>query len=44
MPCSDKKRPDIVVGNKRGTFYFQHETRKVSQAEWEAAQPKVVTP
>lgn len=40
LPCSDKKLPDIVVGNKRGTFYFQHQTRKVSQAEWDAAQPK----
>ena len=40
LPCSDKKLPDIVVGNKRGTFYFQHQTRKVSQSEWEAAQPK----
>lgn len=32
--------PDIVVGNKKGTFVFQHETKKVSQAEWERAQPK----
>ena len=23
--CSDPKRPDIVVANKRGTFYFKHE-------------------
>lgn len=44
MPCSNKKLPDIVVGNKRGTFYFQHQTRKVSEAEWEAAQPKLVAP
>jgi len=44
MPCSDKKLPDIVVGNKRGTFYFQHETRKVRQAEWEAALPKLTSP
>ena len=43
MPCSEKRRPDIVVGNKRGTFYFQHQTRKVSQAEWAAAQPKLVS-
>jgi hypothetical protein len=27
-PCSDKKFPDIVVGNKRGTFYFRHEVAK----------------
>ena len=42
MPCSDKKLPDIVVGNKRGTFYFQHGTKKLSEAEWEAAQPKPI--
>jgi len=44
MPCSNKKLPDIVVGNKRGTFYFKHETRKVNEAEWLAAQPKLVAP
>jgi hypothetical protein len=37
---SGDKLPDIVVGNKKGTFVFLHETRKVSQAEWEKAQPK----
>lgn len=41
LPCSDKKLPDIVVGNKRGTFYFQHQTKQVSEAEWQAAQPKL---
>lgn len=44
MPCSDRKLPDIVVGNKRGTFYFQHQTRKVSESEWKAAQPQLVFP
>lgn len=43
IPCSDHQLPDIVVGNKRGTFYFQHAARKVSQAEWDAAQPKAVS-
>jgi len=43
LPCSDKRLPDIVVGNKRGTFYFQHEAKKVSPAEWEAAQPKLLS-
>jgi hypothetical protein len=33
---------DIIVGNKKGTFVFLHQTRKVSQAEWEKAQPKPV--
>jgi len=34
------KLPDIVVGNKKGTFVHIHVKKKVSQAEWEAAQPK----
>src|SRR2546430_2526776 len=34
------KKPDIVVGNKKGTFVFVQETRKVTRAEWEKAQPK----
>ncbi len=37
-------RPDIVIGNKKGTFVFVHEARHVSQAEWAAAQPKVLFP
>ncbi len=36
------KFPDIVVGNKKGTFVHVHETKSVSDAEWEAAQPKPV--
>jgi FG-GAP-like repeat len=43
-PCSNKKYPDVVVGNKRGTFYIEHSAKKVSKSEWEAAQPKVVNP
>ena len=34
------KKPDIVVGNKKGTFVLIQETRKVTKAEWEKAQPK----
>ena len=41
---SNPKYPDIVVGNKKGVFVFQHETRKVSQAEWKAHQPKTLEP
>jgi hypothetical protein len=33
-------RPDIVVGNKKGTFVHLHETRSVSREEWLKAQPK----
>jgi len=33
--------PDVVVGNKKGTFVFLQEARKVGRAEWEKAQPKV---
>lgn len=36
------KCPDIVVGNKKGTFVHLQEKKKVSQQEWEAAQPKRV--
>lgn len=35
---------DFIIGNKKGTFVFQHKTRKVSEAEWLAAQPKVKFP
>lgn len=41
---SNEKFPDVVVGNKRGTFYLQHSARKVSKAEWQAAQPKLANP
>ncbi len=37
------KYPDVVVGNKKGTFVFLHQTKKVSKAKWEKAQPKPVT-
>ncbi|MEI6233062.1 MAG: VCBS repeat-containing protein [Planctomycetota bacterium] len=36
------KLPDILVGNKRGTFVFKHGEKSVSKEEWEAAQPKPV--
>jgi len=41
--CSNKKYPDIVVGNKKGTFYLKHEVKKASKEEWESAQPKLVS-
>lgn len=41
-PVSNPHYPDVVVGNKKGTFYLRHEARKVNQTEWEAAQPKPV--
>ncbi len=34
------KLPDVVVGNKKGTFVLLHSTKKVSKSEWEKAQPK----
>jgi len=40
-PCSNKKFPDIVVGNKKGTFYLRHEVKKAGKEEWEAAQPRL---
>ena len=36
--------PDIVVGNKKGTFVHLHEKKSVSREEWEKAQPKPYTP
>jgi hypothetical protein len=30
---TDKQRPDIIVGNKKGLFIFKHETRPASLAE-----------
>jgi hypothetical protein len=35
--------PDIVVGNKRGTFVFLQERKPVSMTEWKQAQPKPYT-
>ena len=31
---------DIVVGNKKGAFVHLHTVKRVSQKEWQAAQPK----
>ncbi len=36
------KLPDVVVGNKKGTFVFIHVAKKVSKEQWEAAQPKPI--
>jgi hypothetical protein len=32
--------PDVIVGNKKGTFFFKHTVKEVKKAEWEEAQPK----
>ncbi len=40
---SNKKSPDVVVGNKKGVFVFEHEVKAVSKEEWEKAQPKPAT-
>ena len=34
------KLPDVVVGNKKGTFVLLHEKKKGTKAQWEQAQPK----
>ncbi len=34
--------PDVIVGNKRGSFIFLQEVKTVSKEEWEKAQPKVL--
>jgi hypothetical protein len=36
--------PDIVVGNKKGTFVFLQHVKAVSKEEWQAAQPKRISP
>jgi len=41
---SNRKFPDLIVGNKKGLFIFRHETKKVNAAEWNAAQPRPLTP
>ena len=41
MDINGDKLPDIIVGNKKGTFVHLHETRKVTQEEWQKAQPTV---
>jgi hypothetical protein len=38
------KLPDVVVGNKKGTFVHIHSAKKVSKKEWEKAQPKPLAP
>jgi len=37
---SNPEFPDVVVGNKKGVFFFKHETKAVSHEEWAKAQPK----
>src|SRR5258707_3124601 len=34
------KLPDVVVGNKKGTFVHLHQVKAVSKEEWEKAQPR----
>ncbi len=35
------KLPDLIIGNKKGTYVFLHEAKKVSAEEWAKAQPPV---
>ena len=41
---SNPRMPDVVDGNKKGVFVFEHETKSVSHQEWEKAQPKATNP
>ncbi|HEY0549533.1 MAG TPA: VCBS repeat-containing protein, partial [Verrucomicrobiae bacterium] len=36
--------PDIVVGNKKGTFVHLHEQKDVSHEEWVKVQPQLLAP
>lgn len=38
------KWPDVVVGNKKGTFIHLHSAKNVSKEEWEKGQPKTYVP
>ncbi|MGL5094373.1 MAG: FG-GAP repeat domain-containing protein, partial [Planctomycetia bacterium] len=37
------KRPDVIVGCKRGQFVFLQEAKPATEEEWKAAQPKRTT-
>lgn len=36
--------PDLIIGNKKGTFVFRHQVRPVTREEWGKAQPVVKFP
>jgi len=36
------KLPDVIVGNKKGTFVHIHGVKSVTKEEWEKAQPKLL--
>lgn len=38
------RRPDIVMGNKKGGYVFIHAAKPATRPVWEAAQPKLVKP
>ena len=40
---SNKKYPDVIVGNKKGVYVFKHSVKSVSKSAWEKAQPKPKT-
>jgi len=37
---NNDKLPDIIVGNKKGTFIHIHEKQKVNRKDWEKSQPQ----
>jgi len=41
---NDDTLPDLIIGNKKGTFVFLHQTRTVSGREWNELQPQVKYP
>ncbi len=38
------KLPDVIVGNKKGTFVHIHGLKNATEAEWQKAQPKIAAP
>lgn len=41
---NDDGFPEVLVGNKRGTYLIQHATKSISRQAWEASQPKPFAP
>jgi hypothetical protein len=35
---------EIIIGNKKGTYVFLHQAKKVSEEEWKKAQPEIKYP
>ena len=41
MDVNGDGHPDFIIGNKKGTFVFLSQAKKVSEADWKASLPAV---